>query len=304
MIIPCNLPNTPLFGTQNSPLLLYVHQIGAEEFNAKNLLAHKHDNFELMLCLNGTSTFLIDGKTYPVRKNDLIVYNRGVLHDEHAQQSYLDILCFGARGIRMPGRSPDAVTGPGTSPIIHCGRYSAYIRHLFQSMVTYSGINTPAEKAISYSCMYSLLNFVYASGITDREPGESQSDSVLCEQIEAWLADNYLKPVSIDDLAEIFGYSRNHIARTFHSKRGISPKQYLTGLRLGRAQSLLIHTTRTISDIALSSGYQNFNSFYYAFVKQFGISPRQFRETYASHVSKNLARKKAATGDGFYQSKE
>ncbi|MBR2188425.1 MAG: AraC family ligand binding domain-containing protein [Eubacterium sp.] len=140
MIIPCNLPNTPLFGTQNSPLLLYVHQIGAEEFNAKNLLAHKHDNFELMLCLNGTSTFLIDGKTYPVRKNDLIVYNRGVLHDEHAQQSYLDILCFGARGIRMPGRSPDAVTGPGTSPIIHCGRYSAYIRHLFQSMVTYRQI--------------------------------------------------------------------------------------------------------------------------------------------------------------------
>lgn len=60
---------------------------------------------------------------------------------------------------------------------------------------------------------------------------------------------------------------------------------YAIRRRLGEAQSLLIMTNRSITDIALSIGFGSQSQFYNIFKKYIGMSPGKYRETYGNFQS-------------------
>ncbi len=62
---------------------------------------------------------------------------------------------------------------------------------------------------------------------------------------------------SLEDLAQISGWSRFHFHRHFKSITGETPKQYELRLRLERAAVLLQASTKTIIDIALETGFSS-----------------------------------------------
>lgn len=61
--------------------------------------------------------------------------------------------------------------------------------------------------------------------------------------------------------------------------------QYIIRRRIGEAQNLLISTDRSITDIALSCGYNNSNYFQSVFKNLVGMTPGQYRRDWVKNIS-------------------
>lgn len=84
-------------------------------------------------------------------------------------------------------------------------------------------------------------------------------------------------PLTLDDLAAVATLSPFHFAKAFKAAYGSAPHQYLTQLRIERAQQLLRTTTRSIADIVEAVGYSNASHFTAAFRKATGVTPAAYR---------------------------
>lgn len=85
---------------------------------------------------------------------------------------------------------------------------------------------------------------------------------------------------SVSQLAQKHGVSQDTLVRAFRAELGQTPGQYWRQIRLRRAHGLLLHSTLTVSEIAVSCGYLNASAFGRAFHKAFGVSPREARGPY------------------------
>jgi len=81
---------------------------------------------------------------------------------------------------------------------------------------------------------------------------------------------------SLQELAARAGMSRSRFASRFKEKVGVSAMEYLTRWRMLRAAARLTGSADSVSDIALSSGYESESAFGSAFKKVMGLSPRQY----------------------------
>ena len=85
------------------------------------------------------------------------------------------------------------------------------------------------------------------------------------------------QPVLLDDMARVACLSPNHFIRTFRNAFGQSPHQYLVSRRLERAAILLARTSRPVTDVCYSVGFESPGSFSWLFRKRYGVAPQAYR---------------------------
>jgi AraC family transcriptional regulator len=95
----------------------------------------------------------------------------------------------------------------------------------------------------------------------------------VCDYIEVNLAD----PISIIDLARLYGVTPFHFARSFKRTTGLAPQQYVTMRRMLAAKDMLLATTQPIAEIAYSVGFHNLSHFRRIFRLHYGASPSALR---------------------------
>ena len=84
--------------------------------------------------------------------------------------------------------------------------------------------------------------------------------------------------LSLEKLATFAGLTPFHFHRLFRQTIGETLKKYTQRLRLERAAYELKVREESILTIALNTGYQSHETFSRAFKRQFGLSPKQFRQ--------------------------
>lgn len=92
------------------------------------------------------------------------------------------------------------------------------------------------------------------------------------------ISDSYQRTYGLDELASHAGLSTSRFAHLFKEQVGISPMQYLEKHRMRIAGEYLLHSDRTISEVASEVGYENPIYFSQLFRKHFDKSPRQYRK--------------------------
>ncbi|MBQ9322352.1 MAG: helix-turn-helix transcriptional regulator, partial [Eubacterium sp.] len=108
------------------------------------------------------------------------------------------------------------------------------------------------------------------------------SQSAMIMDIRQYLDENYMNDLSLQSISNEFHISTYYLAHIFKEETGYSPMNYIIRRRIGEAQSLLITTRRSITDIASQVGFSNPNNFNIQFQKQVGLSPRAYRKTYTT----------------------
>lgn len=84
--------------------------------------------------------------------------------------------------------------------------------------------------------------------------------------------------VTLGNLAREAGLSAYHFLRTFVGVTGVTPHQYVLRTRLREAAMRLNDSKTKILDLALDCGFGDVSNFNHAFRKEFGVSPRAYRE--------------------------
>lgn len=83
--------------------------------------------------------------------------------------------------------------------------------------------------------------------------------------------------LSLDQLAELAGLSPFHFCRAFKVSLGLSPHQFQMVRRIDRARVLLSDTKKSITEIALDTGYDSSQALARAFRREVGVSPNEYR---------------------------
>jgi AraC-like DNA-binding protein len=108
---------------------------------------------------------------------------------------------------------------------------------------------------------------------------EDSSTLAAIQKAIQYMKSAYQEPLTRDMLAEHVSLSHGYFSVSFKKHTGISPIQYLTQIRMDSAKHLLKSSMLPIKKIAEESGFPD--SFYFSrlFVKETGMSPRDYRNS-------------------------
>lgn len=96
-------------------------------------------------------------------------------------------------------------------------------------------------------------------------------------QSRAFMKTNLSKKIELEEMAETACMSTFHFIRVFKLVYGLTPREYLRGLRIDKAKDLLkegISVTQTCFEV----GYESLPTFSRAFKKGTGHSPKAYQE--------------------------
>jgi len=117
---------------------------------------------------------------------------------------------------------------------------------------------------------------------------DSQRQAV--EQAIAYMKSHLDQDITSEGLAAHVGYSPYHFTRVFKRITGISPRQYLSALRIESGKQELLQTRNPsfLVKVLPAIGFQSLGSFHTRFKQFVGLSPKKFQshaETLTSHMN-------------------
>jgi AraC family transcriptional regulator len=106
---------------------------------------------------------------------------------------------------------------------------------------------------------------------------QAARDEKAAEVVITLMQERLGDPLLMDDFARATCYSKFHFCRLFRKATGVTPRRFLSALRLKESRNLLLDTGFTVSDISCSVGYNSVGTFSSRFTKSIGLSPSVFR---------------------------
>jgi transcriptional regulator GlxA family with amidase domain len=122
-----------------------------------------------------------------------------------------------------------------------------------------------------------------------RSGGQLQYSQPLLAQTKAkqhfgnlseWICDNLQSDLTLEALAERIQLSPRHFARKFKATLGLTPSDFVEGLRLDEARWLLENGDDPVNDLAQTVGYKGDDTFRRAFERRYGIAPAEYRRRF------------------------
>jgi AraC-like DNA-binding protein len=117
------------------------------------------------------------------------------------------------------------------------------------------------------------ISYVLRQGLVSLHKGR------LMQRVESYIEANLDKPFSSEDICAQFHLSRSALYRLFAEHKGGGVAAAVRGRRVARACALMRETELPLQEIALRCGFADYGSFFHAFRKWRGVSPKVFRTT-------------------------
>jgi AraC-like DNA-binding protein len=162
---------------------------------------------------------------------------------------------------------------PGPHPHYSVGLDSRILNSFETMLMLWNSRSVGYEELLHYYLHYILIQFfIKVKNIKVRRTKTLASQ--IKDHLEKNLSDSKANlPCYCDER----GIDYHQMRREFKKESGLSPGTFLKIVRMNRAKEMLLHTDATISRIAESCGFEDFNFFSRFFKKEAGISPREFR---------------------------
>ena len=237
---------------------------------------HTHHRVELYYFVKGSGTFHIEGSAYPLESGDLLIMQPAESHyiELDLTQPYeRKVLHFDPEVLKTVDPnghlfSPFFTHIPGKQNLYksHLFRHGS-CEHYFDTMMT----PDPDPRISIFAGMIPLLHELCSIHENLCEDANSVPDSVA-HRIIRYLNQNMEKPVSLSDICQRFYISKSQLCREFRKSTGVTVKSYLTVKRLVKAKQL-IDAGEYATHVYPQCGFNDYSSFYRAYVKYYGCAP-------------------------------
>ncbi|MFD0713460.1 helix-turn-helix domain-containing protein [Paenibacillus sp. GCM10027626] len=265
---------------------------------------HHHHLYELFYCMEGQVQICVNPAVVKLQQGDWLLIKTGAKHSLHNDTdhmfSYFNFhFDIDDQDVRKRLSSAPFQYFPASltmqSPLL--GRIreleqlmrsnaqtSGTMQNLPEQLVSLSAEENLAVQGTSLLIIYDILRLLRmqeaggsASAHASAAPYISAFAADMANAIEAKLAQQQYAEASIADVAHSLNLSLSQCSKIFQRVYGISPRHYVSRLKLIKAKQLLSTTTMTINDIAETLGFQSASHFSRQFRRWTGQSPLQFR---------------------------
>ncbi|THF73785.1 AraC family transcriptional regulator [Cohnella fermenti] len=231
----------------------------------------------LLLVDEGQGNLVVDGRVYSLERGKSLLLAPGMLIESEPDG------LASLRGFRLGFEALREATDGGSRRVFRAAAClgidrvelpRAWFRelHHLASRLAAARALPPQQRdfkmqPLFYALVYRLLELL----AEDRSQEADRAILRVVREMEL----RYQEPLSRDGLAGIAGMSPWHFSHTFKKETGASPHRFLAGIRMKRAQELLL-TGAEWRDVALRVGYAEETSFRRAFKEAVGLSPAAF----------------------------
>lgn len=274
------------FSTQESSLskirLLYVSQSIFE--GDWNSFVHAHYFVELFYILSGEGYFCIEGEKHWVKKDSIIIINPQVLHTEVSKDTLpLEYIAIGAEGINFAFESDG---NPQNYGIYHYTQeqeniYFCFKRLLYEIENKQKHFEQVCEHLIEMLALYLMRSSKLLVGTSI-----DQNETVECSKVKRYIESNYLKPITLEKLAQVAHINKYYLVHSFTKVYGISPINYLIEKKIQVAKELLATTDHSILEISQLVGFSSQSYFSQIFKKICGVPPAIYRKKVEANKTK------------------
>lgn len=274
---------------------------------------HVHETIELHFNLEGQRLMFVDRETYSLSPHSAIVVNHNLIHrtstapgfppDHHNFILQLDRSRFdqilrvaGLRGFDDFGERFNGVTTFNESE----WQLILSVISEFKAMCEEDkmGAAVSMEDAHAFLYLQALeLASIFAKARrrllhTELEANQKAVPETVVKtgvhqkvhEVALYLQTHIHESVSLEELAQRFFMSRSYLTRSFRNITGFSVVEYMTYIRIQKAQQLLRESDRSITEIADLCGFGNITYFEKVFKEATGQTPVQYRKNVVTSI--------------------
>ncbi|MDD3362127.1 MAG: AraC family transcriptional regulator [Hespellia sp.] len=263
-------------------------------YNDKNLTPvkdHTHNYYEFYFFLNGEVSIWIEDVCYRLKTGDMILIPPHVHHypDIHsAEEPYQRFIFWISEEYcnDLMALSPDYVYLMQHVKVTH--EYVYHYDVIGFNMVQSKIIQLIEElhsdrfgKNVKTSlCVKDLVLHLNRTIYEQQHPNTPKEDQSLYQNLVMYIEDHLDEELSLNQLAGEFFVSKYHIAHIFKENVGLSIHQYILKKRLAMCRDMILSHTE-ISEAFLLCGFKDYSSFYRSFKKEYGMSPKEYKELHS-----------------------
>ena len=274
---------------------------------------HVHETIELHFNLEGQRLMFVDRETYSLSPHSAIVVNHNLIHrtstapgfppDHHNFILQLDRSRFDqilrVAGLRGFDDFGERFNGVATFDDSEWQLILSVISE-FKAMCEEDkmGAAVSMEDAHAFLYLQALeLTSIFAKARrrllhTELEANQKAVPETVVKtgvhqkvhEVALYLQTHIHESVSLEELAQRFFMSRSYLTRSFRNITGFSVVEYMTYIRIQKAQQLLRESDRSITEIADLCGFGNITYFEKVFKEATGQTPVQYRKNVVTSI--------------------
>ena len=241
--------------------------------------AHVHADVELNFIPAGHGDYLIAGQPFRMTAGRLYAFWGAIPHQLVAVPGVhqLHWVTIGLREL-LAWRLPLAFTGALLAGDIIIGDDTVDALLMARWAVDWSRGGAWREQCSSeVAARLQRLALTWAEQRHVSTTTDAQVHAAILVRVARVVTERFHETLSASDIAATVGVHPKYLAGAFKRASGMGVHEYLTRMRLGHAQHLLRTSQRSVTDIALGSGFGSLNAFYTAFRKHVGLAPERWR---------------------------
>ncbi len=108
----------------------------------------------------------------------------------------------------------------------------------------------------------------------------------IIKDIISYINSNFFENVTLESMARQSNISKSYLSAIFKKYLGISPYEYLLGVRLDHAKRLL-GNGKSIADACFMSGFNDYSHFIQFFKKRVGMTPHKYCKSVSEETADN-----------------
>ncbi|MGT2756616.1 AraC family transcriptional regulator [Streptococcus ovuberis] len=152
-----------------------------------------------------------------------------------------------------------------------------YLHLLFQQLLHETYFPTQYHTQVSsHFLQLILLELVNSFSVEANGISEDSNKQQLTLDILSFIDHHYLT-ATLSECAKQFGYNSSYFSQLVKQTTGLTFKQLLHSKKLEVSLIPLLHSSVSIQDIAIDSGFSNLNQYYKLFKARYGMTPAQYR---------------------------
>ncbi len=237
---------------------------------------HWHRSIEIFALFEGELEFYVDEARYSLRPGEFMLVNSNEIHSIFSPKRNQTVV------LQIPLTTFEKYyTDEKFIYFSHSSRLQdEEVMHLLRDMYhTYHEKPCGYELKVQgqfYMLLYILVTKYRETDVNEKVIQNSRKLDRL-SQITAYMEENYREDISLESLAEIFGYSATYLSRMFRKYAKTNYKACLDDIRLEHAVKDLADTRLPIGEVVLRNGFPNSRAFVKVFKKRYGMLPKEYR---------------------------
>ena len=256
---------------------------------------HVHNYYEFYFFLEGDVSIVIEGKNYPICVGDILLIPPGIRHYPVIHSKDIPYRRF---VFWISKEYCNQLLDLSHDYVFLMQFVCVKKEYLFHNDIfTFNTIQSKVFRLIEEMndnrfgrnaqislCVNDLILYLNRIVHESLHAKNQWEDTSLYQSLLSYIEEHLDEDLTLDRLAVVFYVSKYYISHVFKNNMGIPIHQYIMKKRLYACKDAII-SNMSITDAYIMFGFGDYSSFFRAFKKEFGVSPKEYKELHLNHTT-------------------